>query len=267
MSIGYIDILYSGSISGATITGDTIIASNITTNNLSVTGNSNANIYFLSATTLSASTIQSSGLGGNGTQMVVANSSGVLSVQAIPSAGQSTNIQNGLNTYTGGTETNPTVNVSALTINTIVASGSSVFTGGLSATTISGGTFYGDGSNITGITGSFGITIDGAGSVITSGIKGFFVSSDNRIITGWKILSDVSGSCSVDIWKNTTIPTSANTITGSQIPTLNNQQINYTNNLNTWSTSVYENDILYFNVISASTLTKINLVIKTIKNI
>ena len=89
---------------------------------------------------------------------------------------------------------------------------------------------------------------------------------ENRTIIGWSIISDVSGSCSVDIWKNTTIPTSANTITGSEIPQLSNQQINSDNNLTTWNTSIFANDIVYFNVISASTITKLNLVIKTIKN-
>jgi hypothetical protein len=41
--------------------------------------------------------------------------------------GSSISIQDGLNTYTGGTQTNPTVNVSALTINNITVSGNSYF--------------------------------------------------------------------------------------------------------------------------------------------
>ena len=48
-----------------------------------------------------------------------------------------TNVQPGINTYTGGTSTNPTVNVSALTINTLIASGNSIFTG-----TLSGGSSF-----------------------------------------------------------------------------------------------------------------------------
>src|ERR1035437_4716990 len=46
----------------------------------------------------------------------------------------STQVQNGTNTYTGGTSSLPTVNVSALTISTLSASGTSVFNI-LSATT------------------------------------------------------------------------------------------------------------------------------------
>jgi hypothetical protein len=52
-----------------------------------------------------------------------------------------TRVQNGLNTYTGGTNNFPTVNVSALTIDFVVASGQSRFSS-LSATTLSGGTIY-----------------------------------------------------------------------------------------------------------------------------
>jgi hypothetical protein len=115
------------------------------------------------------------------------------------------------------------------------------------------------------LTGSFGLTVDGAGSVITSGIKGYAVMPYNATITGWDIIGDVSGSCSVDVWKNTTVPTSANTITGSEIPTLTNQQINSDNNLTTWSTGILINDIIAFNVISASTVSRINLIIKVIK--
>jgi hypothetical protein len=59
-----------------------------------------------------------------------------------------TRVQSGLNTYTGGTANSPTVNVSALTINNIAASGTSFFTGGLSANTLSGGTLYSGSTNL-----------------------------------------------------------------------------------------------------------------------
>jgi len=114
--------------------------------------------------------------------------------------------------------------------------------------------------------GSFGISIDGSGSVISPGIKGFTMFVNDMTITSWHILSDLSGTCKIDIWKNSTIPTSADTITGTELPELNSQQINSDTNLSTWNTTILANDIVYFNVISATTVTKINLVIKTIKN-
>ncbi len=140
MSIGYIDILQSGNISGTTIFGETLIVNNLTASTVFITGSSSSSFLSLSASSFSANTIQSNNLTGATTQMVIANASGILSTQAIPSAGQSTIIRNGINTYTAGTATDYTVNVSALTINTLSASGSSVFTGGLSANTFSAST-------------------------------------------------------------------------------------------------------------------------------
>lgn len=58
-----------------------------------------------------------------------------------------TRVQPGTNTYTGGTANLPTVNVSALTINTLDASGTSRFTT-LSATTFSGATIFSGSTNI-----------------------------------------------------------------------------------------------------------------------
>jgi hypothetical protein len=61
-------------------------------------------------------------------------------------------------------------------------------------------------------------------------------------------------------------PTSANTITGSQMPTLSNQMINRNDALTGWTTSINANDILAFTVLTASTVSRVNLTIKTIKN-
>ncbi len=145
-------------------------------------------------------------------------------------------------------------------------SGETNFTNGLTANTISATTYYGNGSNLTGSSGSFGITIDGAGSVITNGVKGYAIIPYNATIIGWDIIGNTSGGCAIDIWKDISIPTSANTITGTEIPTLLSQQINSDNNLTSWNTSIFINDIIAFNVISASTVSRINLIIKVIKN-
>lgn len=74
--------------------------------------------------------------------------------------GASTYVQNGTNTYTGGTLYAPTVNVSALTINTLVASGSSqlaeVTATSLSAITFSAGTINSGSTNLYSIFAPFG---------------------------------------------------------------------------------------------------------------
>lgn len=101
---------------GGTSLRPTVNVSALTINTLFASGNT-----ILSSMTASTLTVNS--LSGGGTQMVVSDNSGNLSVQAIPAAGQSTVIRNGLNTYTAGTTADYTVNVSALTINTLSASG------------------------------------------------------------------------------------------------------------------------------------------------
>jgi len=85
--------------------------------------------------------LQLKSLTGATSQMVIASTNGLLSTQAIPS---SNSVNNGLNTYTAGTSTFQSVNVSALTINNLTVSASTSLNT-LSATTVqvrnlSGGT-------------------------------------------------------------------------------------------------------------------------------
>ncbi len=116
--------------------------------------------------------------------------------------------------------------------------------------------------------GSFGITIDGGGSAITTGVKGYVEIPYDGTITGWTILGDVSGSCVIDVWKDTYAnfpPTVADTIAGSEKPTLSSAIKNEDLTLTTWTTSVTAGDIIGFNVDSASTVTRVTLSIKITK--
>lgn len=133
---------------------------------------------------------------------------------------------------------------------------------------VTGGTYPNLTIRNTIVNGSFGITIDGGGSAITTGVKGYITIPYNCTITGWDIFSDVSGSIVVDVWKDTYAnfpPTVADTIAGSEKPTLSSAVKNQDNNLTTWTTSVSSGDIIGFNVDSASTLTRVNLIIKVSK--
>ncbi len=121
-----------------TYTGGTALAQSINISGLTIESLFASGFTTLNSTT--ASTLNVRSLSGGGTLMVVTDNNGLLSTQSIPSAGQSTSVQNGLNTYTGGTASAQSINISALTINTLLASGSSVFTGGLSANTFSAST-------------------------------------------------------------------------------------------------------------------------------
>jgi hypothetical protein len=89
--------------------------------------------------------------------------------------------------------------------------------------------------------------IDGAGSVISTGEKGFLEIPFAFTITGWTIAADQSGSIVVDVWKDTYAnfpPTVADTIAGSEKITLSTAQINQDLSLGTWTTSVSAGDIL-----------------------
>ena len=134
-------------------------------------------------------------------------------------------------------------------------------TGTPSATTF----LRGDGSWATpagggGDTATIGATIDGSGGTITVGQKGYIQIPYACTINSWRIIANASGSIVIDIWKTAapTIPTVANTITGSALPTLSSQQTAASSTLTGWTTSVAANDIIGFNVNSA---TKVSWVI------
>jgi hypothetical protein len=109
---------------------------------------------------------------------------------------------------------------------------------------------------------SFGITIDGSGSPITTGIKGDVYVPVNLTITGWTLIADQVGDIQIDVWKDTYAnfpPTITDSITGSELPTLISQNKNQDNSLSTWNASLSAGDILRFNVDSSSTVTRVTL--------
>jgi hypothetical protein len=107
---------------------------------------------------------------------------------------------------------------------------------------------------------SKGITIDGGGSAITTGSKGFLTIPYNATVTGWTILADQSGSVVIDVKKSTYsgFPTTAS-IAGSEKPTLSSAQKNQDLALSTWTTTVTAGDVWEFIVDSASTVTRVYL--------
>jgi len=107
-----------------------------------------------------------------------------------------------------------------------------------------------------------GVSIDGGGTVVTTGTKGYVEVPYSGTITEWKIISDISGSAVFDIWKsNAAIPTNANTITASAKPTLTTAQRATSTTLTGWTTGVSANDVFGFEVESASTITKVVLIL------
>lgn len=117
----------------------------------------------------------------------------------------------------------------------------------------------------TGIVSTAGITIDGGGSAITTGVKGYVEVPFSGTITGWTLLADQTGSIVIDVWKDTYAnypPTSGDTITGTEKPTISSSNKGQDLSLNSWATSVTAGDVLGFNVDSCTTITRATLVIR-----
>lgn len=112
----------------------------------------------------------------------------------------------------------------------------------------------------------FGIVVDGNGSAITTGVKGFVRIPVACTISKVTVLSidaaATAGSIVFDVWKDTYAnypPTVADTITASAKPTLSSANKAEDATLTGWTKSVSAGDVIGFNVDSASTVTKVLL--------
>lgn len=107
--------------------------------------------------------------------------------------------------------------------------------------------------------------IDGGGSVIATGSKGFIVSDFVGTIASWTILGDVSGSIVVDVKKSTYsgFPTTSS-IAASALPTLSSAQKNQNTTLTGWTVAVAAGDVIEFNVSSVTTVTRVTVSLKVI---
>jgi hypothetical protein len=109
---------------------------------------------------------------------------------------------------------------------------------------------------------SLGITIDGGGAVITTGVKGYLQVPFACTITGWTLLADVSGSAVVDVWKDTYAnapPVVGDTITAAAKPSISGAVKGQSATLTGWTTTVNAGDVLAFNVDSVATVTRITV--------
>jgi len=105
--------------------------------------------------------------------------------------------------------------------------------------------------------GIIGVTIDGGGVAITTGLKAYVPVPEDCEIVAWTIVADQAGNIVVDVWKDTYAnypPTVADTIAGAEKPTLAGAIKNQDLALGTWTTDCAEGDWLAFNVDSAATV-------------
>lgn len=107
-----------------------------------------------------------------------------------------------------------------------------------------------------------GVTVDGGGSVLTTGIKGYKSFPVAGTIIAVRLLADVSGSIVIDIWKDTYAnypPTVADTITAAAKPTISGAIKSEDTTLTGWDTTVNAGDVFGFKIDSVATITKIIL--------
>lgn len=102
---------------------------------------------------------------------------------------------------------------------------------------------------------TFGITVDGAGIALTTGTKGFRYIEQDCTITGWSVVSDVSGSIIFDVKR------SGASLAGTEKPTLSATSSASDLSLSTWTTSLVAGDIIEFIIDSASTVTRATLTV------
>lgn len=104
--------------------------------------------------------------------------------------------------------------------------------------------------------------IDGAGSAVSTGVKGDLQVPFACTITEWTLLADTTGSVVVDVWKDTYAnypPVVGDSITASAKPTISSSNKGNSSTLTGWTTTVAAGDILRFNVDSASTITRVSV--------
>jgi hypothetical protein len=107
-----------------------------------------------------------------------------------------------------------------------------------------------------------GLIIDGGGSVISAGAKGFLTVPYACTIVGYSVTADQSGSIAIEVDKNNSaipVPTS-NKICASACPALATQQLVQSTTLTGWTTAVAANDVLGFQVTgSPASVTRVTI--------
>ncbi len=112
------------------------------------------------------------------------------------------------------------------------------------------------------------LVFGGKGTVIPTGIQGDLRVPFACTINSVTMLADQSGSIVVDIWKDTYAnypPVVGDSITASAKPTISAATKSEDTTLTGWTTAIAAGDTLRFNVDSASTITRVTLVLKVTK--
>lgn len=111
----------------------------------------------------------------------------------------------------------------------------------------------------------FGISIDGGGSTITTGIKGVGTFPFVGNIVGWNIASTETGNLSLDIYKAASLGNPTASILGNGIrPMISGQQFANSVSVTGWTTGVAAYDNIAWVVTAASGVTKATAMVRVI---
>lgn len=114
----------------------------------------------------------------------------------------------------------------------------------------------------TGGTRAIQATVNGGGSVPSTGVFADVYVPYACTITAATMLADQSGSAVIDVWVSSslgTTPTVANTITASDLPTLSSAIQSTDTTLTGWTTSISAGSWVRFNLNSVTTCTRIQV--------
>jgi len=105
--------------------------------------------------------------------------------------------------------------------------------------------------------------IDGSGSAITAGSKGYLEVPFACTISQWTLLADVSGSITIGIAKAaySGFPTTTS-IVASAAPALSSAQKAQSSSLTGWTTTITAGDIIEFSASSITSVTRITIALK-----
>jgi hypothetical protein len=112
--------------------------------------------------------------------------------------------------------------------------------------------------------------IDGAGSVLTTGLKGYVEVPFNGVLSQVDMVADRSGSVVVDLWKcsyaqfdaGTTHPVGTDKITASTPPTINSNVKSTDSTLASWITALTAGDVIGFYVTSVTNIQRVTVTLK-----
>lgn len=99
------------------------------------------------------------------------------------------------------------------------------------------------------------------GGVISTGVKGYAYVPAALTVTGWTLFANTTGSMVIDVWAEdyaASPPTVADTIAGTEKPTLSAAQKAQDTSLTSWG-AIAAGDVLGFNVDSCSTISQATL--------